>query len=132
MFSEKHKLSIAKSMDMNTEELEQFVKRFKGHINANIHNGFLSHNTILNGLRIIQSVKKDHHIQKQQKRETINFGSMRNEFIRKYAVKILELRDIEKYGSQRISSYLKVHHKVTIAKATIDRFIKLNGKQDNG
>ena len=133
MFNENQKLSIAKSIDMSTEELNQFVKRFKGHIVASIKKGPLTTTTILNGLRIISSVKKDSVLEKQQKRESIDFGSMRNEHIRKYAVKILELRYIEKYGAQRISTYLKVHHNVSISKATIERFIKLNkGGATNG
>ena len=132
MFNENQKLSIAKSIDMSKEELNQFVKRFKGHLESSIKKGPLTTNTILNGLRIASSVKKESLIDKQQKREAIEFGLMRNELIKKYAVKILELRDIEKYGAQRISTYLKVHHKVTISKATIDRFLKLNKGSNNG
>lgn len=55
---------------------------------------------------------------------------MRNEYIRKYGLEILELRDSSD-GAQRISNHLKIAHYVTLSKATIERFIKLN-EANNG
>lgn len=132
MFSENKKRSIAKSMDMSIEELDSFVKRYRGYLSAKVENVTISKNVILNGLWLVAAVKKDSLIERQQKREAINFGSMRNEYIRKYGVKILELRDDENYGAQRISKYLKVTHNVNISKATIERFLKLNEVRCHG
>lgn len=116
---------------MSTEELELFVKRYRGYINAHIQNGTVSNNIVLNGLWLIEDVKKQSLTEKIKKREPINFGSMRNEYLRKYGLEILELKNLD-YGAQRISNHLKVAHNVKISKATIERFIRLNKVDNNG
>jgi hypothetical protein len=126
MFSGNKKTTIAKSLEMNIEELELFVKRYRGYINAHIKNDTVSNNVILNGLWLIDEVKKESLRERLTRRESISFGSMRNEYIRKYGLEILELRD-SGYGAQRISNHLKIAHSVMLSKATIERFIKLNG-----
>ena len=130
MFSGNKKTAISKSLEMSIEELELFVKRYRGYINSHIKNNTVSNNVILNGLWLIEDVKKQSHSDRIKKRESIDFGSMRNEYIRKYGLEILELKD-SGYGAQRISNHLKITHNVTLSKATIERFIKLN-KANNG
>ena len=126
MFSGNKKMAIAKSLKMSIEELELFVKRYRGYINAHLKNNTVSNNVILNGLWLIEEVKKESLKERLTRKESISFGSMRNEYIRKYGLEILALRD-SGYGAQRISNHLKITHNVTLSKATIERFIKLNG-----
>lgn len=125
MFSGNKKTSIAKSLEMSEEEFDHFIKRYRGYLNAHIKDGSVSSNVVLNGLWLIEEIKKQSRIKRIEKRESVNFGSMRNEYIRKYGLEILELKD-NGYGAQRISKQLKINHNVTVSKATIERFIKLN------
>ena len=125
MFSGNQKQSIASSLEMSIEELEAFVIRYRGYLNVHIQDGTISKNNVLNGLWLIKAVKEEALTKRLEKRESINFGSMRNEYLRKYGLKILELKD-DGYGAMRISNYLKINHNVTVSKTTIERFIKIN------
>lgn len=125
MFSGNKKMAIAKSLGLSIEELDSFAKRYRGHLNTHINHGAVSTNVVLDGLWLIEDVRKRSLVEKLEKRKSINFGSMKNEYLRKYGLEILELKD-SGYGAMRISNHLKVHHNADVSKATIERFIKLN------
>ena len=125
MFSGNKKQAISRSLGMSLPELDNFVKRYRGHINAKLQDESVSKNVILGGLWLIEAVKQEELSQRIEKRKAINFGSMTNTVIRKYGLKILELKD-NGYGAQRISKHLDQNHNAKVSKATIERFIKLN------
>ncbi len=128
MFSQQQKTEYAKQLGVTLDELDTFIKRYRGYLNSKLLNDSLSFNIVLAGFKYLGDVKKE---VRPESKPVIDFGTIRSEAIKRYGVEILELRD-EGYGAKRICDAMNSRHNAKISKSSMDRFLNLNKRDNNG
>jgi hypothetical protein len=118
MFTQKKKQYYSKIIGFkNIEDFEEFSKRYLKYL----ENQALTKNRIMSGFFILVEIQKE----KLKNKNLINFDNIKNQYIKKYADVILELRK-KGSGSQSIVTYLYENHRVKISRGTIEKFYKQN------
>lgn len=122
MFSQKKKQYYSKILNFkNIEDFEEFSKRYLYYLQKEK----LTKNRIMSGFFILLDIQKE----SLANTNLINFESIKNQYIKKYAKEILEQRK-KGSGSQAIVKYLYENHRVTISRGTIEKFYKQNNLQE--
>lgn len=115
---------LAKSLDIQVENLDEFLKRMSGFLNGR---KVISKRNIADSLFILQDIQKRESDIEIKRISAI----IRNPLTLKYNTKMMELYQAG-YGYVRISKALKIDHNVDISKSTVARFIKEYGITRNG
>lgn len=115
---------LAKSLDIQVENLDEFLKRMSGFLNGR---KVISKRNIADALFILQDIQKRESDIEIKRISTI----IRNPLALKYNTKIMELYKAG-YGYVRISKALKIDHNVDISKSTVARIIKDYGFTRDG
>ena len=119
MFTQKRKIYYTKLLGFkNINEFEEFAKRYKSFLEKSP----ITKNRIMTGFFILEEIQKE----SLKNENLINFQSIKNPYIKKYASTILELRK-KGLGGQAIEKYLYENHRVKVSRGTIEKFYKLNG-----
>ena len=119
MFTQKKKEYYSKIMGFKSiEDFEEFSKRYLKYLK----NQTLTKNRIMGGFFILIEIQKE----ALKNKNLINFENIKNQYIKKYADTILDLRKKE-FGSLYIKNYLYENHRVNVSRGTIEKFYKQNG-----
>jgi len=118
MFTETKLKNYADLLDLNVEELDTFMKRYKSYI---LSKNELTKNVLINGLFILEEITTDKWIQEANK---VQYRS-KNLVIIKYMDEIVELYK-KGMGTTKIANHLQLNHRVRISKSALDRFISTN------
>lgn len=119
MFTQKKKIYYSKILGFkNIEDFEEFSKRYLKYL----ENQTLTKNRIMSGFFILVEIQKE----SLKNKNMINFANVKNQYIKKYADIILELRK-KGSGSLSIVNHLYENHRVKISRGTIEKFYKQNG-----
>ena len=118
MFNDTRLKNYAQLLGLNTQELDIFMRRYKGYLSKH---PVISKNILINGLFILDEVVSSKANDEANK---IKYKT-KNLLIIKYQKEIIELY---KNGSGSISivKHLKLNHRVVLSKSSVDRFIKAN------
>ncbi|WP_323592863.1 hypothetical protein [Aliarcobacter butzleri] len=120
MFTNKKKAYYSKILGFKTiEDFENFSKRYMNFLKG----GELTKNRIMTGFFILVEIQKE---TLANNKTLINLENIKNQYIKKYANEILELRK-NGNGSQFIEKYLYENHRVKVSRGTIEKFYKQNG-----
>jgi hypothetical protein len=115
-----YKTRASKVLNFTTEEVEEYAKRVKGHLNKCMSkNNTLTANQIIQSIFIIQDIQ-DKQIEKEAKELQIQ-----NPIIRKYQHDI-KLMNHSGLGANRISRELRVKHNINVSASTIYRYLRDN------
>ena len=118
MFTQKKKAYYSKILGFKTiEDFEMFSKRYLKYL----ENQTLTKNRIMCGFFILVEIQKEAH----KNKSLINFDNVKNQYIKKYANEILDLRK-NGSGSLSIANFLFENHRVKISRGTIEKFYKQN------
>ena len=119
MFTQKKKEYYSKILGFKTiEDFEEFSKRYLKYL----ENQTLTKNRIMTGFFILVEIQKE----ALKNKNLINFENIKNQYIKKYADEILDLRK-KGNGSLSIANYLWEAHRIKISRGTIETFYKKNG-----
>ena len=119
MFTQKKKAYYSKILGFKTvEDFEDFSKRYLKYL----ENQTLTKNRIMSGFFILVEIQKEAN----KNKSLINFDNVKNQYIKKYANEILDLRK-SGTGSLSIANFLFENHRVKISRGTIEKFYKQNG-----
>ena len=119
MFTQKKKEYYSKILGFKTiEDFEEFAKRYLKYL----ENQTLTKNRIMTGFFILIEIQKEAF----KNKNLINFENIKNQYIKKYADEILDLRK-KGNGSLSIANYLWENHRAKISRGTIETFYKKNG-----
>ncbi len=113
-----YKLRAAKVLNLSIEEVEEYARRVKGHLNkCMIESDILTINQIIQSVFVI----KDLH-DKQEERKSVEL-QVKNRVIRKYQhdIKLLNHNGL---GASRISKELKIKYNTNVSASTIYRYLK--------
>jgi len=113
-----YKLRAAKALNFSIEEIEEYARRVKGHLNkCMIESDILTVNQIIQSVFIIKDL-----YDKQQKKEAIEL-QIKNRVIRKYQhdIKLLNHNGL---GASRISKELRIKYNANVSASTIYRYLK--------
>lgn len=113
-----YKTRASKVLNFSIEEVEEYAKRVKGHLNKCIlNNNTLTVNQIIQSIFIIKDIQ-DKQIEREAKELQIQ-----NPVIRKhqYDIKILNHAGL---GASRISKELREKHNVHVSASTIHRYLR--------
>jgi hypothetical protein len=114
----KRKKNITKILGFKTiEDFEKFSKRYLKYL----ENQTLTKNRIMTGFFILVEIQKE----ALKNKNLINFENVKNQYIKKYADVILDLRK-KGLGSLYIKNYLYENHRVNVSRGTIEKFYKQN------
>lgn len=127
MFTQQKKNLFAKLLGLTLNELEEFIHRYRGHLNSRLEKESLSFNQVMYGLIYFEDIKNKQSAKGSV--EHIKYGSIRSEEIRKYGAEILDLNK-DGYGAKRLCNAMKSLHNIAISKSTMDRFLRLNQEGD--
>lgn len=109
----------SKVLNLNVEEIEEYAKRVKGHLNkCLLNNECITTNMIIQSVFIIQDIQNK-KLEKQAKELQV-----KNPVLRKYQKDIKDLSALG-MGSTRISKELKTKFKVNLSSSSIYRFLKM-------
>ncbi len=75
----------------------------------------------MSGFFILVEIQKEAH----KNKSLINFENIKNQYIKKYADEILDLRK-KGSGSLSIKNYLYENHRVNVSRGCIEKFYKQN------
>lgn len=114
-----YKIRASKVLNFSIEEIEEYSKRLKGHLNKCIKNN----NDILTTNQIIQSIFIIKDIQDKQIQREAKELQVQNPIIRKYQHDI-KLMSHNGLGSNRIEKELRIKHQVNVSASTIYRYLK--------
>ena len=118
MFTQKKKEYYSKILGFKTiQDFEEFSKRYLKYL----ENQTLTKNRIMTGFFILIEIQKE----ALKNKNLINFENVKNQYIKKYADTILDLRKKEN-GSLYIKNYLYENHRIKISRGTIEKFYKQN------
>ncbi len=118
MFTQKKKEYYSRILGFKDyKNFEDFSKRYLCYLEKIP----LSKNRIMSGFFILVEIQKESF----QNKSLINFDGIKNQYIRKYAHEILELRK-KGMGSQSIAKNLYVNHRITVSRGTLEKFYKQN------
>lgn len=113
-----YKQRAGKVLGFSIEEVEEYAKRVKGHLNkCTLEHDQLTINMIIQSVFIIKD------IQEKQLENKATELKLLNPIIRKYQKEIKELNHLG-LGSNRISKELKLKYKVNISPSTIYRYLR--------
>lgn len=119
MFTQKKKEYYSKILGFKTiQDFEEFSKRYLKYL----ENQILTKNRIMTGFFILIEIQKE----ALKNKNLINFENVKNQYIKKYADTILDLRK-KGSGSLSIKNYLYENHRVKVSRGTIEKFYKQNG-----
>ena len=119
MFTQKKKEYYSKILGFKTiEDFEEFAKRYLKYL----ENQTLTKNRIMCGFFILVEIQKE----ALKNKNLINFENIKNQYIKKYADTILDLRK-KGLGTLYIKNYLYENHRVKVSRGTIEKFYKQNG-----
>jgi len=118
MFSQNKKIRYQRLLQLDSEELNEFIKRYTNYLRSKSE---ITSNIVLNGLFVLDDII----IQKHKKEALIIKYISKNNYIIKYSEEIINLYK-KGFGYVKISSLLKVNHNVSVSKSSIERFIKAN------
>lgn len=119
MFTEKNKQYYSKILGFKSvEEFEQFAKRYLKFLEKQA----LTKNNIMNGFFILVNIQRE----SLKNKNLINLDGIKNQYVKKYADVILELRR-NGNGSQSIVKYLYENHRVSVSRGTVEKLYKNNG-----
>ena len=119
MFTNKKKQYYSNLLGFkNVDDFENFAKRYLKYL----ENQTLTKNRIMTGFFILIEIQKE----ALKNKNLINFENVKNQYIKKYADVILDLRKKE-FGSLYIKNYLYENHRVNVSRGTIEKFYKQNG-----
>jgi hypothetical protein len=122
MFKKNNKKKFSKLLEISEEEFEDFSKRFLYFLRSKKEFG---KNEIMEGFFILEEMKKAAKEEEEAKIK-INFGTLKNRYVKKYGYEILQLRKKEGIGAILISKDLYTNHRVSVSKTTIQKFLNLN------
>jgi len=106
-------------LNLSVEEIEEYAKRVKGHLNkCLLNNECITTNMIIQSIFIIQDIQ-DKKLEQQAKELQV-----KNPVLRKYQKDIKDLSALG-MGSTRISKELRTKFKVNLSSSTIYRFLKM-------
>jgi hypothetical protein len=74
--------------------------------------------------KILNSIHQQEQEQKTEQLKKINLENIKNNFIIKYAEKIIELHEKQGLGARKIEKYLWENHRAKVSHSTISRFLK--------
>ena len=118
MFTQKKKEYYSKILGFKTiQDFEEFSKRYLKYL----ENQPLTKNRIMCGFFILVEIQKE----ALKNKNLINFENVKNQYIKKYADTILDLRK-KGSGSLSIKNYLYENHRVKVSRGTIEKFYKQN------
>lgn len=113
-----YKQRAAKVLDFSIEEVEEYAKRVKGHLNkCTLEHDQLTVNMIIQSVFIIKD------IQDKQLQQRATALKLQNPVIRKYQKEIKQLSH-SGLGSNRISKELRTKYKVNVSPSTIYRYLR--------
>lgn len=113
-----YKQRAAKVLDFSIEEIEEYAKRVKGHLNkCTIEHEQLTANMIIQSVFIIKDIQ-DKQLQQRAKELKVQ-----NPIIRKYQKEIKQLSH-NGLGSNRISKELWTKYKANLSPSTIYRYLR--------
>ena len=118
MFSQNKRARYLRLLDLEDEELTQFLKRYSYYLKSKKQ---ISPNILLNGFFILDDIRTKRDKQKALRAKY----KSRNKYIIRYRDEILELYN-NGFGMARISKQLEVNHKIKVSKSSIYRFIQAN------
>lgn len=113
-----YKERACKVLNFSIEELEEYAKRVKGHLNK-----CMSDNNPLTVNQIIQSIFIMKDIQDKQIAKESKELQIQNPIIRKYQHDI-KLLNHSGLGANRISRELRIKHNVNVSASTIYRYLR--------
>jgi len=118
MFTQKKKEYYSKILGFKTiQDFEEFAKRYLKYL----ENQTLTKNRIMTGFFILVEIQKE----ALKNKNLINFENIKNQYIKKYADTILDLRK-KGLGTLYIKNYLYENHRVKVSRGTIEKFYKQN------
>lgn len=118
MFTQKKKEYYSKILGFKTiQDFEEFSKRYLKYL----ENQTLTKNRIMTGFFILIEIQKE----ALKNKNLINFENVKNQYIKKYADTILDLRK-KGSGSLSIKNYLYENHRVKVSRGCIEKFYKQN------
>ena len=118
MFTQKKKEYYSKILGFKTiEDFEDFAKRYLKYL----ENQPITKNRIMCGFFILVEIQKE----ALKNKNLINFENIKNQYIKKYADTILDLRK-KGLGTLYIKNYLYENHRVKVSRGTIEKFYKQN------
>ena len=118
MFTQKKKEYYSKILGFKTiQDFEEFSKRYLKYL----ENQPLTKNRIMCGFFILVEIQKE----ALKNKNLINFENVKNQYIKKYADTILDLRK-KGNGSLSIANHLYENHRVKVSRGTIEKFYKQN------
>ena len=118
MFTQKKKEYYSKILGFKTiQDFEEFSKRYLKYF----ENQPITKNRIMCGFFILVEIQKE----ALKNKNLINFENVKNQYIKKYADTILDLRK-KGSGSLSIKNYLYENHRVKVSRGTIEKFYKQN------
>jgi len=118
MFSQNKINSYAKLLGLTSDELDEFMRRYKTYL---ISKDKITKNILINGLFILDDI----HAMKWADEANKTKYKTKNVIIIKYLDEIIDLYQ-GGMGSSRITKSLKLNHRVVVSKSAIDRFIVSN------
>lgn len=119
MFTQKKKEYYSKILGFKSPaDFELFAKRYMKFLQQDD----LTKNRVMSGFFILLEIQKE----TLQNKNLINFDGIKNQFVKKYAKEILDLRK-NGSGSQAITKHLYENHRVEVSRGTIEKFYKQNG-----
>lgn len=116
-----YKLRASKVLNFSLEEVEEYSKRCKGHLNKCLWESDLdtvTANMVLQSVFIIKDIQQK-QIQKQAKELQVS----KNPIIRKYQHDIKALNHAG-LGASRISKELRIKFKANVSASTIYRYLR--------
>lgn len=113
-----YKLRASKVLNFSIEEVEEYAKRVKGHLNkCMFEDDVITVNQIIQSIFIIKDIQE-----KQIQREAKEL-QVKNPIVRKYQYDIKRLNHAG-LGASRISKELRVKYKVHVSASTIYRYLR--------
>jgi len=113
-----YKTRASKVLNFSIEEVEEYAKRVKGHLNKCMwESDTLTVNQIIQSIFIIKDIQ-DKQIQREAKELQV-----KNPILRRYQHDI-KLMSHNGLGSNRIAKELRIKHSVNISASTVYRYLK--------
>lgn len=113
-----YKLRASKVLNFSIEEVEEYAKRVKGHLNKCMwEDDIITVNQIIQSIFIIKDIQ-DKQIQREARELQV-----KNPIVRQYQHDIKTLNHAG-LGASRISKELRVKYKVHVSASTIYRYLR--------
>ena len=112
-----------RNLSLSPDEYEELCMRVAGYLETRK----TTKNNLMQGMGFILDSILSKRAEKDAKAfsERINFNDSKHVHLRKYGLKILELK-AEGMGSRKIHAYLQLNHNAKISRSLIERFLRWN------